>query len=152
MRRTLDPSASPLGLLRRTLAVVGAVVVVPTIVCLGGERIHEYRHPAPLGRNADAMRRHVDSVLPPGTTVDSALRCLRSLGVTTEVYSAADASRQFAGDTLFAGGPAILAVYADTGSVFSGVFGGWIGSVTLYFSPSGRLARRDASTSAASPL
>lgn len=148
MRDTLDPSLTFFGLFGRVLAVCAAIVIVPALVAVTGESIHDYRHPAPLGRTTEAMLERVDKALPPGTALDSASRYLRSLGLSEELYTAADASRRLRGDTLLAGGPVILAVHADT----AGWFGGWVGSLTLYFSPEGRLARRDARVSVLDPF
>ena len=145
MRDTLDASYSMFGQAWRVLALIAALIVVPPLVCGG---VHRLRHPAPLGRSTEAMLERVDRALPSGTTIDSAGRYFRALGLETEVYRAADVARALRGDTLPVGGPVLIVVQPE----MAWSLGAWDGFVTLYFTPDGRLARRAAYMRARSPL
>ena len=138
---------SAVGLLWRLGLTLVVLAVAPPLACTG---VHRLTHPAPLGRSREAMLRHLDAALPPGTTIDSAARYLRRLGLTVDRYSTAEASRAVFGrsDTLWAHGPVLEGVQPaiDRG------WDVWNGYFVLYFTPHGTLAHRDAHLVAVSPL
>ena len=145
MPDSLDRSTSALGLVLRLLAGAAVLLVVPPVACVG---LHHLRHPAPLGRSAEAILAHVDAALPPGTALDSAQRFLERSGAELSPYSAAEAPRWFAHDSLWAQGPVVVArLPAVTRDLYV-----WDGLLTLYFAPDGRLVRREAHLSAENPL
>jgi hypothetical protein len=147
MPDSLDPAATR-GLWWRVAALFAAFVAVAALACVAVVAVFDATHPAPLGRSRKAMLARVDRALPPGTTVDSAERFLRAVGVRFERYPPDDAARAFPHDSLLAGGPVLLALQPGAArDIYV-----WDGAVTLYFGPDGRLVRRAAELSAESPL
>ena len=145
MRDSIDRSSSALGLLARVVAGLAVLVIVPPVACVG---LHHLRHPAPLGRSTGAILAHIDAALPSGTSEDSARRFLHAHGATVSGYTAAEAPRWYAHDTLWARGAVLN---GRLPSVTRDLYV-WDGFVTLYFTPAGTLARREAHLSAVNPL
>ena len=147
MRDGLDRAGMD-GLGRRMLFGLTIVVLLLLLLPFACTGIHHMRHPAPFGRSAAAMLQSLDRKIPPGSTVDSAVKVLNTHEIEYAIYSDSQAIRRYQRDSLFAGGPVVVAVQPQ----MTRRFNVWSGHITLYFSGEGRLAGRRATLSADSPL
>jgi hypothetical protein len=133
------------GLGWRTLAIIAIPVLLVPAACQG---VFLMTHPAPLGRSARKILEHLDTALPPGSTVDSAARFFGARGIAYEVDSAHRVADLYRDDSDFVGGPVLT---ASAPAVARMVFV-YNGEITLFFDPRGRLVHRRASLSADNPL
>ena len=133
------------NLARNVIIAIAALVVLPPVACVG---VHRLTHSAPLGRDAIAIHRTIDRDLPVGSSLDSAMRYMRSRGVQFRVDSTErDLSRQRA-DSLFANGPILRAFQPSADRDFYV----WNANVRLYFDSTRTLRAREARLSAQNPL
>ena len=128
----------------RALLVTALLLVGLPVGCFG---VHHISHPAPLGRDVPQIERTLDRAIPLGTQFDSVSRFLEASSLPFGVCASTD--MRCAGDSLFAGGPRIIASQAGTQWMLIYT---WRAVVELYFDSTGVLRSRRVKLSAETPL